>query len=183
MATRAATTGRGAIVAAETRAAFSRGLAVAAGLALLVVATVIVAALASYGPRDPSFDTVTGRVPQNLLGAPGAWAADALLFAAGYMVVALVPALVVGGTRLLRRKGLANWRRYTLATLAGTLLAAGAVGALWPDPDAALPAGSGGLAGLVAANAGDALGSIAALSALPVTSLLALVLAMLALPL
>ncbi len=184
MATRAATTGRGAqIVGAETRAAFGRGLALAGGVALLLVAAAIVAALVSYGPSDPSFDTVTGRVPQNLLGAPGAWIADALLFAAGYAVVALVPALVVGGTRLLRHKGLASWRRYAMATLAGTLFAAGAVGALWPDPDAALPAGSGGLAGLVAANAGDALGSIAALSALPMTSLLALVLAMIALPL
>ncbi|UAJ10838.1 FtsK/SpoIIIE family DNA translocase [Glacieibacterium megasporae] len=184
MATRAATTGRGAqIVGAETRAALSRGVGIAGGIALLFVAAAIVAVLASYGPADPSFNTVTGRVPQNLLGAPGAWAADALLFAAGYMVVALVPALVVAGARLLRRKGLANWRRYALATLAGTLFAAGAVGALWPDPDAAMPAGSGGLAGLIAASVGDSLSSIAALSALPVTSLLALVLAMVALPL
>ena len=184
MATRAATRGRGtAIVAPRTRAAVGRGTAVTGGLALIVLAAAAAAALASHTPADPSFDTVTGRLPQNLLGVAGAWAADMLLFAAGYAAAALVPAMAIAGVRLLRRKGVAKWQRYALATLAGTVAAAAAVGLLWPDPDAALPAGSGGLAGLIAAGAGDALGTVPALAAFPVTSLLALLLAMLAVPL
>jgi S-DNA-T family DNA segregation ATPase FtsK/SpoIIIE len=184
MATRAATTGRDTrIVPASTGAAFRRGVAIVGGVALLLLAVALVTALVSYGPRDPSFDTVTGRVPQNLLGISGAWLADALLFATGYAAIALVPVLAIGGVRLLRRKGLAKGRRYALATLAGTLLLAGAIGALWPDPDAALPAGSGGLTGLFTANAGDALAAIPALAAFPMASLLALVFGMIALPL
>jgi len=184
MATRAATTGRDTrIVAADTGAALRRGVAVAGGVILLLLAAVFVAALVSYGALDPSFDTVTARVPQNLLGAPGAWLADALLFAAGYAAAAPVPMLAIGGVRLLRGTGLVKWRRYALATLGGALCAAGALGAAWPDPDAALPAGSGGLTGLIAAGAGDALAAIPSLGAFPMASLLALVLAMVALPL
>ncbi len=183
MATRAATTGGRDTRIAPAGTAARRGVAIAGGIALLGLAAALVAALVSYDAHDASFDTVTGRVPQNLLGAPGAWVADALLFAAGYAAAALVPVVAIGGVRLLRRKGFAAWRRSALATLAGTLCAAGAVGALWPDPDAALPAGSGGLTGLVAAGAGDALAALPALAAFPMASLLALVLAMVALPL
>ena len=174
MATRAAAAQRGARFAGP-RAALGRSASIAVGVLLLVVAAAVALALVSYAPRDPSFDTVTGRTATNLFGTGGAWLADALLAAGGYAAAALVPAIAISGARLMRGKGVTKWRRYLGATIGGTLLAAAAIGLALPDPDAALPAGSGGLSGLIAASAGDALVAPA--------GLVALLLAMVALPL
>ena len=152
MATRAAAAQRGARFSGP-RAALGRSASIAVGVLLLVVAAAVALALVSYAPRDPSFDTVTGRTATNLFGTGGAWLADALLAAGGYAAAALVPAIAISGARLMRGKGVTKWRRYLGATIGGTLLAAAAIGLALPDPDAALPAGSGGLTGLIAASA------------------------------
>ena len=185
MATRAAVATRGTrgIIAPAAVEALRRGGAVAGGISLIIVAVVIIVALIGYSPRDPSFNTVTGRAAVNFLGVGGAWLADGLLVAAGWAAVALVPALVICGARLLRGKGLAKWRRYLLATLVGTVAVGAATGLGMPDPDAALPAGTGGLTGLIMANFGDMLDTLPSLSAYPLSGLIGAALAVTAIPL
>ena len=166
--------GRGAGIVAPALVARARRVGtVAAGVVTLIVALAIGVALLGFDARDPSFDTVTGAAPHNWLGTPGAWVADALLALAGWAAVATLPALVVAGVRLLRGKGVAKWRRYIGATLLGTLALAAAIGLALPDPQAALPAGTGGAVGLAAAASGDALDANASLGAVPLSGLAA----------
>jgi S-DNA-T family DNA segregation ATPase FtsK/SpoIIIE len=165
--------GAGRLVAPALALRARRAATVAAGAGLIVIALAVAVALIGYDARDPSFDTVTGAAARNWLGAPGAWVADALLALVGWAAAALLPATIVAGVRLLRGAGLAKWRRYALATLLGTLALAAAIGVALPDPLAALPAGTGGAVGLVAATLGDALDSSALLDAVPLAGLAA----------
>ena len=68
------------LISAPTR---SRRVNEVLGLMVLVGAALLVLALASYTPSDPSFDTVggyvTGRPAHNWTGLLGAWLADAML--------------------------------------------------------------------------------------------------------
>jgi S-DNA-T family DNA segregation ATPase FtsK/SpoIIIE len=146
---------------------------IAAGIALIVAAVAIAVALIGYHPGDPSFNTVTSAAPRNPLGRPGAWAADGLLVIAGWAAAALLVPLVVTGTRLLRSKGCSKWRRYVAASLFGTLALAAAIGLALPDPDAVLPAGTGGAIGLSAQIFGDALDASPTLGAVPLSGMLA----------
>ena len=167
--------GRG-IVAPAFVARARRGGAVALAAMVAVAVAAVAVALLSYHPGDPSFDAASGAVPRNLLGAPGAWLADALLALVGVAVVAALPAPLIAALRVVRGKGCARWRRYTAATLAGVVTLAAAAGLIWPLPDAALPAGSGGVIGLAAAAAGDALDAALALAAFPLAGIAATVL-------
>ncbi|MBV8971669.1 MAG: DNA translocase FtsK 4TM domain-containing protein, partial [Sphingomonadaceae bacterium] len=153
------------------RARQAARLAIGAGLIAAVAAVAL--ALVTYSPGDPSFDTAAAGPARNLLGTPGAWLADALLAMFGWAAAALFVLPTVVGVRMLRSKGAAKWRRYVAATLSGGALVAAGVGLAWPDPQAALPAGTGGIAGLAAAAAGDALGASGAFGALPVSAVLA----------
>ena len=67
-------------------------------MVVLVVATLLLLALASYTPTDPSFDTVgryaTGRPAHNWTGMVGAYVADGLLQLIG--VAAFFLPLVLG---------------------------------------------------------------------------------------
>ncbi|EGE48486.1 MULTISPECIES: DNA translocase FtsK [Acetobacter] len=63
------------------------------GLALCVLACALLAALVSYNPNDPSFNTATGQPPTNLLGISGAFFADTLLQGVG--LAAILPALIL----------------------------------------------------------------------------------------
>ena len=62
-----------------------------AGLALGLAAMMLLLALLTYNPQDPSFNTATSRLPTNSLGATGAKAADVLIQMFG--VAAALPGL------------------------------------------------------------------------------------------
>ncbi|MFT8656651.1 MAG: DNA translocase FtsK [Acetobacter papayae] len=88
-----------------------RRLEEAGGLLLCGLACVLLVALASYNPADPSFDTATGQPPTNLLGLSGSFVADGLLQGLG--LGALLPAfmLLIWGWRLMAHhvRGLEPW--------------------------------------------------------------------------
>ncbi len=170
MATKAAT--RPGIVSAALMARARRAGRVAGGAALLVAALLVAVALASYHPGDPSFDTATTAAARNLLGEPGSWLADALLAGFGWAAAALLVGPVAIGVRMLRSKGAAKWRRNLAAVVGGAVLLAAGIGLALPDPDAALPAGNGGIVGLAAAALGEA-GDGFSLGALPLADLAA----------
>ena len=62
-------------------------------IALVVASVLLLVALASYDPHDPSFDTATAGPAANLAGMPGAMVADALLQCFG--LTAALPALAM----------------------------------------------------------------------------------------
>jgi len=138
----------------EIRALFRQRLGQIGALALLVGAAVLLVALASYNPHDPSLDTATSRPATNLAGPLGAAVADLLL--QGFGVAAVLPAL----TLLAWAWGAASGRSTSSPAfrLAALLLALPAVGgALAPLSGLGVPhlatwptaAGPGGVSGTV----------------------------------
>jgi S-DNA-T family DNA segregation ATPase FtsK/SpoIIIE len=118
------------------------------GLLLLFGALAGLVALASYNPADGSLNNATGRDALNWLQGPGATAADLLLQLIGIAAYVGLAIPAVWGALALSGRGLGhgNWR--AIAWPAGTLLIAAGLGGL-PSP-LILPAGTGGLVGLVA---------------------------------
>ena len=142
----------GPLTASRLKVITLRRLAEAAGVALAVVALATLAALASYNPGDPSFDTATPVAPTNLLGAPGAIAADLLI--QGFGMACLLPPLAMLGWawRIASHRGLQAPTLRLLAlfcavpacagTFAGVMLLLGGHAWSWPGP-----AGLGGAVG------------------------------------
>ncbi|MBS0990142.1 DNA translocase FtsK 4TM domain-containing protein, partial [Acetobacter okinawensis] len=63
------------------------------GVGLCLLACALLAALLTYNPTDPSFNTATNQPPTNLLGTTGALIADTLLQGIG--LGATLPALIL----------------------------------------------------------------------------------------
>lgn len=166
MATRAVAArkgaGRGGMVPAAWIGAAKHGLRVAAGIALIVLALSGAAALIGYDPGDPSLSTASGRVPQNPLGSIGAGFADAALLLFGYAAALLLPPLAIAGLRLASGRELARGRTTALLTALAIIMGAAALGVLAVAPG--LPAGAGGMTGLLAAKGLGALPPIGGLA-------------------
>ena len=184
MATRAAAT-------TDWRAAWRRAMRRAAqmiGAGLLAVTLIVLTlSLASYTQTDPSPSTAASpdRIA-NWMGATGAWAAERTLLAFGLTALLLLPLLYIGARYLWRAVELDEeetstpwWRPFLLLILAMVLLAS--VLSLVFDATSlgALPAGPGGLSGLLGAGAMEAVANrISADFSGWITGLLGLVAAM-----
>ncbi len=72
------------------------------GLGFLAVGGAIFAASVTFNPADPSFNRAIDGPIANLLGLPGAFAADALLSGLGYGAFLLPPVLITWGWRMVR---------------------------------------------------------------------------------
>ncbi len=175
MRTPARTAGAMARAAAAARAALVRTAVVLAALALLVLAVALVAAIVDYNPRDPSLGTATGRLATNIAGPIGAYAADVLLQLFGWVSLAIAPILAVAALRLVQQRSF-GVRRGAAGTLAALILGAAAIGAVWTTP-VPLPAGHGGIVGLLTARLAAALQGVPTLAEVPMALLLALLLA------
>ena len=70
-------------VSPTLRALAGRRLSEMFGLLLCLAGILVLLTLATYNPRDPSFDTATSLLPTNIAGAPGALLSDLLLQAFG----------------------------------------------------------------------------------------------------
>jgi S-DNA-T family DNA segregation ATPase FtsK/SpoIIIE len=186
MATRAATSNgktpraasplaaRLAAIVDAIKAAILRGFELLAALALLCIAGALVAAIVSYSPLDPSFNTITTRTSNNLMGEAGGYIADALLQGFGWPVLFAVPIIAVAAVRLMFRQPFLL-RRALLGSLVGVLALSAGVGAV-PLPDFGAPAGAGGFIGIVAQLGAEAIGSAPLLQGVSVDLLLAIVL-------
>ena len=152
----------------DWKATFRRSLGRAgeiAGAAILaLMAAFLALALANYTQTDPSGSTAAS--PDhiaNWMGAPGAWVSDKVLGWFGLPALLLLPLLYVAARRLwleVETAGEAEsarwWRPLGLLLVAIVLL--GTVLALVFDQTAVnLPAGPGGLAGLLGARAIEAI--------------------------
>ena len=105
------------------------------GIVFAIVAILLLVALASYNPHDPSLNTATSRPATNLAGTPGAVFADAML--QGFGAAALLPslALLAWGFRTATGRPLRLLIRVVCTVLALPVAAAalaGVPGPAWP---------------------------------------------------
>src|SRR6266567_771108 len=131
----------------EIRGAIHRRIREIGGIVLLTLATAAALALASWSAQDPSLSHATAAPVRNLLGVPGAIAADLLMQLIGLASIALVLPIAVWGWRLLTHRSLdREWLRlvlWILGTLAATAFASSLPASrAWP-----LPTGLGGVIG------------------------------------
>jgi S-DNA-T family DNA segregation ATPase FtsK/SpoIIIE len=117
------------------------------GLALLTLAGLVTAALATWSVQDPSLNHAAEGSVRNLLGAPGAIAADVLMQLFGLGSVAVVLPVAFWGWRLVTHRSIDRERLRLAAWVCATATAAAFSSSLptasgWP-----LPTGLGGVAG------------------------------------
>jgi len=140
------------------------------GAGLLLAGMVFLAlALVSYHQTDPSGSTAAAGPPANWMGTVGAWVAERVLFLFGPIAVLFLPLLYVGARKLWRlveeedadlpHANHAWWRPIGVLLFAMALL--GTVMALvFTGPGGSLPAGMGGISGLLGARAIEALAAL-----------------------
>ncbi|MGH6794142.1 MAG: DNA translocase FtsK 4TM domain-containing protein, partial [Methylocella sp.] len=126
--------------------AMRRGAEVA-GLGLIGATAGFGLALASWSVQDPSFNHAASGQVHNLLGAPGAVAADLGMQMLGLSVIAFVTPVSFWGWRLIAARRLERVKARLVLWLGGGVLSAGLaamlpVTARWP-----LPTGLGGVVG------------------------------------
>lgn len=142
------------IEAPDTQAAPARRSAlprVLFGLALAVFCAALLAALASYDPRDPSFSFASSIAPRNLLGVLGSYASDIAFFVLGFTAYALAVSGVLAGIIMLFRP--AGLLRRALRTAAFVLTLCGLAAAenlRFAYLSAYLPGEAGGALGQLA---------------------------------
>ncbi|MCA0199215.1 MAG: DNA translocase FtsK 4TM domain-containing protein [Proteobacteria bacterium] len=140
-------------------AMLKRAALFAAGLSVVMLCVLMLLALISYSPDDPSLNTATNLTPQNALGLTGAIMSDALLQTVGLGALAIIFAVAAWGVRLMRGETVGwLWLRTVAMITASLLLAIGfeivpAFGG-WP-----IAAGLGGAAGDVLLKALTAYGA------------------------
>src|SRR5271155_3640917 len=136
-----------AFLSGQLGAVLRRRLREMGGIALLSLAMMAALALASWSVHDPSLSHATDARIHNLLGRPGAVAADLMMQLLGLGSLALLLPIGAWGYRLLGHRPLGRERLRALAWLLGAVLAAAFAsclprGAHWP-----LPTGLGGVVG------------------------------------
>ncbi|MCP8883115.1 DNA translocase FtsK 4TM domain-containing protein [Devosia sp. XJ19-1] len=146
-----------------------------AGLLILGLCALILAALASWSVDDPSLSLATSKAAANWLGYPGAVIADLVFQFLGLAGLVMVVPLALWGWAMARRHIVSRAGLRLLAWVGATVLFSGvfsfvAMPATWP-----LPTGLGGLSGMMFTNLA---GLIAGSDPQPVTSsLFAIILA------
>jgi DNA segregation ATPase FtsK/SpoIIIE, S-DNA-T family len=136
-----------AFISGQLGAVLRRRLRELGGIALIGVALVAALALATWSVNDPSLSHATDASVHNLLGRPGAIAADLVMQLLGLGSLALILPIAVWGYRLLGHRPLNRRRLRVLLWVFGAVLAAAFASCLprggrWP-----LPCGLGGVIG------------------------------------
>ncbi len=120
-----------------------------AGCAVALACITTAAALFSYAPDDPSWNTASGSAPLNALGVPGAIFADAALQTVGVAIGALILTVAAWAVRLMRAETV-SWLWLRTVTAIAAMLALTLLFEVVPAPDAwPVVAGLGGSAGHV----------------------------------
>jgi S-DNA-T family DNA segregation ATPase FtsK/SpoIIIE len=136
-----------AFLSGQLGAVLRRRLREMGGIALLSLAMMAALALATWSVHDPSLSHATDAPVHNLLGRPGAIAADLMMQLLGLGSLALLLPIGVWGYRLLGHRPLGRERLRVLLWVFGAVLAAAFAASLprgthWP-----LPCGLGGVVG------------------------------------
>ena len=86
------------------REALRRRLRELGGLALIVLATLVALALATWSVQDPSLSHATNAPVRNILGVPGATVADLLTQLFGVAALAFILPIAIWGWRLVTHR-------------------------------------------------------------------------------
>jgi len=136
-----------AVLSSQLGAALKRRLREAGGIALISLAMMGALALATWSVHDPSLNHATNARVHNLLGRPGAIAADLMMQLLGLGSLALLLPIAVWGYRLLGHRPLSRERLRVLLWLFGAVLASAFASTLPRSPHWPLPSGLGGVIG------------------------------------
>jgi len=136
-----------AYLSGQLGAVLRRRLREVSGIALISLAMMAALALATWSVRDPSLSHATDAPVHNLLGRPGAIAADLTMQLLGLGSLALLLPIAVWGYRLLGHRPLSREKLRVVLWVFGAVLSAAFAscfpkGAHWP-----LPCGLGGVIG------------------------------------
>src|SRR3954463_2614266 len=94
-----------------------RSWAMLIGGGVAAAALLVLLALISYRPTDPSLNTAAAGPVRNWVGAPGAWSADLLLSLFGPPAALLLPLVVVIGVRIAGGAAPTRWLRSLALTI------------------------------------------------------------------
>ena len=125
----------------DLRALINRRLRELAGLVLIALVAAAAAALATWSVKDPSFSHATSAPVRNLLGAPGAIAADLATQLFGLATIAIIVPIAAWGWRLFTHRRLDRIRWRVPAWLVGLVAAAAFASCLTRTPQWPLPTG------------------------------------------
>ena len=121
------------------------------GAGLVMVSLLLLLALLTYDPRDPSLNTAANARAGNYLGPQGAVVADVLIQSVG-LAAYLLPAVLLGWAfRLMLQRPIRRLVRRAAMLL--LMLVLGALACSILNPAMPLPAGAGGVIGKVLRNA------------------------------
>lgn len=120
----------------EVESFLARRLQDGIALALFLTGCLLLGALISYHPADPSWNMASGEKPANLIGLPGAYMADLFMQTLGYASYALPFIFAAWAYRLLRRNRLSPFPLRLLTALLAMMLLAAAFARI-PAPHAA----------------------------------------------
>ncbi len=136
-----------AFLSGHIGAVLHRRLREVGGIALLSLAMMAVLALATWSVQDPSLSHATDARVHNLLGRPGAIAADLMMQLLGLGSLALLLPIAVWGYRLLGHRPLSRERLRVMLWLFGAVLTAAFASCLPRSAHWPLPSGLGGVIG------------------------------------
>jgi len=128
-------------------AVLQRRLRELGGIALISLTMMGGLALATWSVQDPSLSHAIDAPVHNLLGMPGAVAADLMMQLLGLGSLALLLPIAVWGYRLLGHRRLSHERLRVLLWLAGAMLTSGFASCLPKSAHWPLPTGLGGVIG------------------------------------
>src|SRR5258708_2014142 len=114
----------GSFLTDDFRAAIQRRLRELGGLVLVMAIGTAAASLATWSVNDPSLSHATSAPVRNLLGAPGAVAADLAMQLFGLATIAIILPPAFWGWRLLTHRVLDRLRWRAVAWIAALALAA-----------------------------------------------------------
>jgi S-DNA-T family DNA segregation ATPase FtsK/SpoIIIE len=136
----------------------------AVGVALILLGLAYLMALLSADSSDPSFNHAVDGPARNLLGLPGAYAADFALQALGFAAVVPAAALIAWGWRLIRTRAMPRWWVKLLLLPMATALTAVPLAALPASGQWPWVAGFGGFVGRMGFTGADGQGGLAGLA-------------------
>jgi DNA segregation ATPase FtsK/SpoIIIE, S-DNA-T family len=136
-----------AALSGQLGVALQRRLREVGGIALISLALLAALALATWSVQDPSLSHATNAPVHNLLGMPGAIAADLMMQLLGLGALALLLPIGVWGYRLLGHRQLSRERMRVFLWIIGAVLSAAFASCLPRSAHWPLPSGLGGVIG------------------------------------
>ena len=136
-----------AALSGQLGVALQRRLREVGGIALISLALLAALALATWSVQDPSLSHATNAPVHNLLGMPGAIAADLMMQLLGLGALALLLPIGVWGYRLLGHRQLSRERMRVFLWIIGAVLSAAFASCLPRSAHWPLPSGLGGVVG------------------------------------